>query len=595
MLRTPHLGAAFAALLALTFALTAQSSPGLKGPTSTQASESEWRSSEAWRDFLREEQGEWSVTWSPATGTPKAIWGSGVPIADWRENSLVEARRHALALLEANRDLLKLGTSELREDIGARMHRVWSFKFRQFFAGLEVIGGRADVRVHMLGRVPMFGSTAFQIPAGFDTNPAISAEAAWLAAWQELGEAPALARQPAETAQPRLVIYGDVNADTLQTPRLAYEVALSNVNADGVGSIGRSYVDAVSGEVLAFVSDKHECGMPGCTLATHLPKREVVRPLMPVPTTVTVMGWTRIGDDAYDPLVNVPMPGLEINVPNIGTRVTDENGQFVIDISSATTISISSLNGRHHQTISGTAAPSGSWTVNPGVATTIQLLSSSASTNQGAHTTTSWWTDRTNEWTRAILGNSSQLDTASGCTVNVNINSSCNAYYTGNSINFYQAGGGCANTAFSTVISHEWGHLLDDRYGGISQTNGLSEGWGDIIGCYIVDSPILGSGFQTSGVGIRNANNTTQYPCSGCGVHQAGESWMGFAWKFRNRLETTYGSRATAISLSNNLVVSTVVAVATNQQDAVFEVFVADDDDGNLSNGTPNYNDLVWA
>lgn len=575
----------------------AQTAPEGKGPTPTQAAESEWRSSPQWRAFLRDQGGEWSVNWSPATGSPKAIWGSGVAITDWRENSLAEARRHATTLLETNRELLGLGGSEMREQIGARMHRVWSFKFQQFFQGLEVIGGRADVRVHMKGRVPMFGSTVFDLPADFVVTPSIGSEAAWMLAWQELGEKPSLAPQPAPAAQPRLVIYGDVHAETLQTPRLAYEVALSNVDATGTGSIGRSYVDAQTGEVLAFVSDKHECGFPGCSLATHLPKPELktVLPVAPVPTTVTVMGWTRTGDDAYDPLTNVPMPGLEISVPNVGTVVTDENGEIVIDISTATTISISGLNGRHHQTVSGTAAPSGSWTVNPGVASTIQLLSSGASTNAAAHTTVSWWTDLTNEWTRAILGDTPQLDTASNVGIQVNINSSCNAYYTGNTINFYQAGGGCANTAFSTVVSHEWGHGLDDRYGGISQTNGLSEGWGDIVGLYIVDSPILGSGFQTSGVGIRNGNNTTQYPCSGCGVHTAGQSWMGFAWKFRNRLETTYGSRATAISLSNNIVVSTVVADATNQQDAVFEVFVADDDDGNLSNGTPNYNDLVWA
>jgi hypothetical protein len=557
--------------------------------------ESEWRASDSWRDFLRDHGGEWSVTWSAATGTPKAIWGSGVPLPGWRENSLVEARRHAVALLESNRELLRLGGSELREQIGARMHRIWSFKFQQFYHDLEVVGGRADVRVHMKGRVPMFGSTAVQIPDDFVTTPAINGEAAWLIAWQDLGEKPSLASQPAMPAMPRLVIYADVQSQAMQTPKLAYEVAISNVEANGEGSIGRSYVDALTGKVIAFVSDKHECGFPGCTLATHRPAKAAVKPLIPVPTTVTVMGWTRIGDDAYDPLVNVPMPGLEISVPNIGTVITDANGQFVIDITTSTTISLSGLNGRHHALVSGNNAPAGSWTVTPGVAATIQLLTSSASTNEGAHTTVSWWTDLTNEWTRAILGNSPQLDTASNIGITVNRTSTCNAYYTGNTINFYQAGGGCANTAFSTVVSHEWGHGLDDRYGGISQTDGLSEGWGDIVGLYIVDSPILGSGFQTSGVGIRNGNNTTQYPCGGCGVHTAGQSWMGFAWKLRNRLETTYGSRATAISISNSIVVSTVVADATNQQDAVFEVFVADDDDGNLSNGTPNYTDLVWA
>lgn len=589
---TPHAVALIAVILS---SLGAAPRAQQKQPDPVRLAESEWRASDTWRDFLREHGGEWNVTWSAATATPKAIWGSGIPLRGWRDNSLAEARRHAKALLESNRELLRLGGSELREEIGARMHRVWSFKFQQFYHGLEVVGGRADVRVHMKGRVPMFGSTAVQIPDDFFTTPTIDGEAAWLIAWQDLGEQPSLAPQPTMPAMPRLVIYADVHADSMQTPTLAYEIALSNVEANGNGSIGRSYVDARTGKVIVFVSDKHECGFPGCTLATHRPAPEVTNPPIPVPTTVTVMGWTRTGDDANDPLVNVPMPGLELSVPNVGTVVTDANGEVVIDIRTTTTINISGFNGRHHALISGNNAPSGSWTVTPGVAATIQLLTSGASSSEGAHTTASWWTDLTNEWTRAILGNTSQLDTASNIGITVNRTSTCNAYYTANTINFYQAGGGCANTAFSTIISHEWGHGLDDRYGGISQIDGLSEGWGDIISLYIVDSPILGSGFQTSGVGIRNGTNTTQYPCNGCSVHTAGQSWMGFAWKLRNRLETTYGSRATAISISNNIVVSTVVADATNQQDAVFEVFVADDDDGNLSNGTPNYDDLVWA
>jgi hypothetical protein len=281
-------------------------------------------------------------------------------------------------------------------------------------------------------------------------------------------------------------------------------------------------------------------------------------------------------------------------VPGIGAVTTDLNGQFQINISSAVSISVGNLDGRHHGVIAGSSAPSGSFTVNPGVNTTIQLLTSGASTAQAAHTTTSWWVDKTNEFCRSILGNTAQLNTADNVVPTVNINDVCNAFYSGNTINFYLAGGGCNNSAFSTIIAHEWGHGLDDRYGGISQTNVLSEGWGDIVGLYLVDNPILGSGFDTPGVGIRNGNNTRQYP-TGTGVHDQGESWMGFAWKFRDHLATTLGNRPSAITISNDIVLGSIVADATNQADAVIEVFLADDNDGNLTNGTPHSADLIWA
>ncbi|MBZ0152493.1 MAG: hypothetical protein K8J09_13285 [Planctomycetes bacterium] len=549
-------------------------------------------SGNAWRAFLDEVGGDWRVQWCKATGSPRSIVGSGIALGDWRENTLEEARRHAVQLLQQRGALLGLGTSEFREVIGARMGRTWSFVFDQFYRGLPVIGGRADVRVHMVGRVPMFGSTAWNIPADFSITPALGEEVANAIAWQKLGQSPTGAPQPAVTPAPRLVIWGDAAAEAASTPTLAWEVAISNVAADGSGPVGRYYIDAQTGAVLTFVSDKHECGLVGCTTKTHAAR--LAAP--PVNTTVTVMGWTNIGVDAYAALTNVPLPGLVLNVPGIGNVTTDANGQFTINIAAPVSITVGAFDGRHHNAISGSNAPGGNFTVNPGVNSTIQLLTSGATSLQTAHTNTTYWVDQANEWVRSIVGNSAQMNTADAIVPTVNINLNCNAYYTGNTINFYVAGSGCSNTANATVVVHEWGHGLDDRYGGISNTSyeGLSEGWGDILGMYLVDSPLLGSGFQTAGVPLRNGNNTRQYHTASQ-VHAAGESWMGFAWKLRDRLATTLGNRPTAIALTDDIVVGTIVADAVDQPAAVLEVFLADDNDGNLANGTPHAADLIWA
>ena len=216
-----------------------------------------------------------------------------------------------------------------------------------------------------------------------------------------------------------------------------------------------------------------------------------------------------------------------------------------------------------------------------------------ASAAQVAHTSTYYWTHEVNEFVRSILGNSPQLATADQVQPTVNIGSTCNAYYTGNTINFYANGGGCNNTAFSSVVAHEWGHGIDDRYGGISQTNGLSEGWGDICSCYLLDFPVIGQDFFTNGGAIRNAVNNRQYP-SGSGVHAQGESWMGFAWDLREILAQSLG-RPQAIAITNAIVLGTLPADATNQRDAVREVFLADDNDGDLTNGTPHSNELIAA
>ncbi|MEO6597291.1 MAG: hypothetical protein ABIP94_21315, partial [Planctomycetota bacterium] len=438
-----------------------------------------------------------------------------------------------------------------------------------------------------------------------------------------------------------LVIWGDIAAPRLAPFFLAWEVPIVNLDRSGNGAFGRFYIDAKTGGVLHYQNDKHDCGTAGCTSAEHrardlsvasgpvltatpsakqtaaaqpvpalpvpalpVPAQPVPAqpvPALPVPTTVTIVAWTRTGADAFSGLVNVPLPRLVVTVPGVGTRTTDANGEFVIDIASPVTITISNLDGTHHNPIAGPDAPSGSFLVTPGVNATIQLLSAGATSNQAAHTTTTWWIDRTNEWARLILGNTSQLNTADSISPNVNVVNTCNASYGGNTLNFFNAGGGCSNTAFSTVIAHEWGHGLDDRYGGIanSSAEGLSEGWGDITGMYQVDSPILGSGFQTQGVGIRNGNNNRLWPYAATTgnpppPHPAGEVWMGFAWRLRDNLRAAFGPTL-AIDISNDIVIGSIVADATTRVDATREVFIADDDDGNLLNGTPHYAQLSAA
>ena len=570
----------------------------------------EFPSPKAALDGFRQQQsladGQWIVRWHPATGTPSAIYGTGLRLADWRENSLEEARRHALQLLQQHSDMLGLGTSDFRENIGARMGRSWSLTFEQWFRGVPVVEGRADIRINMTGVVAMMGSRAWPIPANFDTTPAIDGGVATAIAWNGVDAQPA-ANLPA----PRLVIWGDIDAAQQAPFFLAWEVAVQTNGAAGERQYGRSYIDAKTGAKLHYQNDLHQCGFEGCkrNADSDLPAAVTDQPAEPLPVTVTetpsvlpvlttvkLMAWTRTGADAFSALQNVPLQNIIINVPGIGNRTTDANGEFEIDITSPVTISVGNLDGVHHDPVSGPDAPSTSVTVNPGMNTTIQLLTANATTNQAAHTTGAYWTDRSNEWARSILGNSPQLNTADGVGVNVNINSSCNATYGGNNTNYFAEGGGCANTAFSTVIAHEWGHGLDDRYGGIANSiaEGLSEGWGDIIGMYQVDSPLLGSGFSSPGSPLRNGNNTRIYPYSSGSPHGAGQVWMGFAWRLRDELRSAFGT-AQAIAISNDIVIGSIVADATDRVGAVMEVFIADDDDGNLLNGTPHYAQLSAA
>ena len=79
--------------------------------------------------FQQEHGGDWIVDWHPATDTPRTIYGTGLKLADWRENSLAEGRRHANRVLVQHAALLGLGMSSFREVIGVCMGCIWLFIF----------------------------------------------------------------------------------------------------------------------------------------------------------------------------------------------------------------------------------------------------------------------------------------------------------------------------------------------------------------------------------------------------------------------------------------------------------------------------------
>jgi hypothetical protein len=374
------------------------------------------------------------------------------------------------------------------------------------------------------------------------------------------------------------------------------------LDLNGNGKVGRYYIDALNAAVLHYQNDKHDCSSLACKNAHHGYNRSVelappAAPLAPVSTLVTVLGYTRIGQSAVSPLVNTPMVGFTISVPGVGSFTTDSLGQITIDIIAPVLITVNAMDGSHCSPINGTSAPVASVTVTPGVNAILQIFTSTATPEQAAHTNTYFWVYTANEWVRTLAGNNAQMNTADGVTPSVNLTGSCNAFYTGNTINFYPTAGTCNNTAFSTVVVHEWGHGIDERFGGISNTatDGLSEGWGDIFGMFhpLVDNPIVGIGFTTAGGSIRSGLNTKLYGTQ-TEVHASGEIWMGFAWRVRDNLRAALGTPQ-AIAISDRIVISTIVANATNQANAVVQVFIADDDNGNLNDGTPHYTQLSAA
>jgi hypothetical protein len=94
----------------------------------------------------------------------------------------------------------------------------------------------------------------------------------------------------------------------------------------------------------------------------------------------------------------------------------------------------------------------------------------------------------------------------------LNLNNTCNAFWDGTSINFYRSGGGCRNSGeLAGVFDHEWGHGLDDNDANGALSNS-SEAYADIAAIYRLQSSCVGYGFfETSDQGCGQTADLTGF------------------------------------------------------------------------------------
>jgi hypothetical protein len=180
-----------------------------------------------------------------------------------------------------------------------------------------------------------------------------------------------------------------------------------------------------------------------------------------------------------------------------------------------------------------------------------------------------------------------------GFPVNVNlVGGYCpgNAWYDYSSINFCRAGAGYPNTAWSSIVHHEYGHHV--IYCGGSGQGQYGEGMGDTIGVLISDDPGVGWGFfGNCNQPLRNADNNHQYPCSG-GIHDCGQLLSGCVWSTRNELAATNPSNYLDI-LSNLTINSIPLHTGTMITPQItIDFLTLDDDDANIGNGTPHWSEI---
>lgn len=175
----------------------------------------------------------------------------------------------------------------------------------------------------------------------------------------------------------------------------------------------------------------------------------------------------------------------------------------------------------------------------------------------------------------------------------VNASGECNAFFNAaiKTINFFRAGQ-CVNTAYSSVVSHEYGHFVVDQLG--LRQGSFGEGFGDILAMLIYDDPIVGRDFFAPDRPVRDpVAAEKQYPCFG-GVHDCGQVLSGVWWGIKEGLQDALGEDD-GLELARQLFTDwslLTVGIRFGRNSATpltaVEVLTVDDDDDSIANGTPN-------
>jgi hypothetical protein len=384
-----------------------------------------------------------------------------------------------------------------------------------------------------------------------------------------------------------MVYVGEGDFASWISPRLVWKFVGEQA---GLGTpIKRSFfVDATSGELIHSRNEIYHIDVTGTvrTMATPSP-----------------MG-NAAADHAGNPPASRTVPGIRvrINGDNANSAFTDANGNFTIPWSGTAPVTVDCSVGDGRwvlvaEQLAGQALMTASATATPGTPVTLEMNPSpttqytNAQMNAFIHQTT------THDFWKAYASGSTLLDAL--LPANTSVSGTCNAFYNGVSTNFYAVGGSCNNTAFSSVVAHEYGHHIVNRLG-LAQ-GGFGEGFGDVMSILQYDDFVVGRYFSTGGGPVRTPDTSmVQYPCTTCAVHTGGQVLGGVVCKVRRNLGNKYGTspgleRARQLAISWSLITLGGSSGDSALPRTMSEFLTINDDDGNVNNGTPDLCEISSA
>lgn len=530
------------------------------------------RQSGPWKIFT-ESHPDWNVHLDERSAMPHRAYGKGIEVAG------TTPEERAQQFITDHLQAWSLENYTLVAQPTAKSKKFDVVRFSQLYNGVEVLESALIIKLQG-NKVVQFGMDLYPI-ADLSTTPSIGVDAALVAASAGIS-------QSIESA----VITGSVSVLPIPGPalyewHLVYPIEVKATNSTGVPARYRVLVDAHSGEVVCRVNQvRHIC--PGGPHSCPNPQ-----PTMPLAVDVNVSGNIHL-TNPNDPAVVQGFPNVYVTVGGVDYPM-DENGSATLPVNPNSPATVR-LMGPWARVYTAGVTPQMSATLVDGT----NDLSFDANANikeRTAYVSVQKIHDHMKEWMPEFTGMDYQL------TTNVDEAGECNAFYNGISINFFDVGGGCnASSLIPDIAYHEYGHGINDFFyqdlNDFFQNGAMGEGYADFWAISLTNDPKLGVGFNIDNLDpIRRYDEDPKvYPVDLIGeVHADGEiimgAWydthllMGGDWTLTMPLfvEAYAGLQASTFDGNEGVAFT----------DVLLDALQADDDDANLSNGTPNGNAIV--
>ena len=522
------------------------------------------RRQQAWQDFTRK-NGNWWVQFDERSSWP--LMAAGEPIA-LDPADPVEAVKKFMSRELAGFNL-PLGELQFKNIHDNGKYKV--VRFEQVHEGLKVLWSEAKFQLDEQGRLVFFKLRIYPVnEAAVAADMPESALESFAVAGLEGFSIQRVEMDPGKYILPVIAASGEYEY------RVVKEAKVFAEDDNSTPALFQTLIDLKDGEVLYRADRIHAWAPQAADL------------------------------NISDSMVINPLSGGEIaNMPDLmvviagDTLYTDENGNISLpDIVQATEVRII-LQGKYARVVNAELDSTTVLvdTVYPG-SNSLNLSGAKVTEINGYYHTNVVHS----QMKRFLPADFTALDIP--LDVNVDIASgSCNAFFNGSSINFFLSGNGCpATSLFSDVIYHEYGHGINyfyyDYLGGTFSNGALGEGYSDVWGFSISGDPVLGRGFSgDSSTYVRRYDiNRKVYPRDLVGqVHADGEIIAGAFWDLYLNLGDI--DRMTTLFVGGHTGTPDAPDGMEGQlySEILLQVLLTDDDDANISNGTPNDSAILDA